>query len=491
MNRGERGKSVQVLLVEDSERDAQATVRQLERAGFQVQFQRVQSADAFSDALAEGRWELVLCDHTLPKFNGTEALRIFRKSALDIPFIMVSGTLGEEAAVSSMREGASDYVLKGNLTRLAPAVERELSEARIRHQRRLAEESLRDNASHLRAVLDHASEGILTLDQEGHIRSINREGERLLGQGPGLLGWDFRLFLEEGQDIFRNGTFELSLRRPELGPLQVEAQVSAIRLEGERRVLVLLRDISARHQLEQRLLLMGRWVSLGILASGVAHEINNPLSFLISNLGFSLKELKHLPAPLPDAVKDALEEISAALTEARQGAERIEKIISEMRSFSWEDVTEQGPVSVQDVLESAVNLSRSLMQPRARLVREFQELPLILSNTAGLGQVFLNLLRYAAQRLPEKGAEQHVITLRTQRESATHVRIEVSDTGPTLNAEQLKHVFAPFCAEAASSGLGLSIASGLLKTLGGELEVRGEQGRGITLRILLPVSGTL
>ncbi len=132
-----------VLIVEDSEDDALLLVRELQRGGYDVSFERVETAGAMTAALDNRQWDIVLADHTMPHFSGYDALRLLKKKDLDLPFIFVSGTIGEDTAVAAMKEGAHDYILKGNLKRLIPAVERELREAEVRRERRRAEEELR------------------------------------------------------------------------------------------------------------------------------------------------------------------------------------------------------------------------------------------------------------------------------------------------------------------------------------------------------------
>jgi len=123
---------INVLIVEDSEDDALLLVRELRRGGYDVTFEQVETAEALVDALDLRKWDLVISDYTMPHFRGTDALKLVRERDQDIPFIFASGTIGEDSAVAAMRNGANDYVLKGNLKRLLPAIERELREARMR-----------------------------------------------------------------------------------------------------------------------------------------------------------------------------------------------------------------------------------------------------------------------------------------------------------------------------------------------------------------------
>ena len=137
------GEQLRVLLVEDSADDADLLLRELKRAGYEPVHERVWSADGIMSALSRSEWDLVISDHGMPAFSGTEALLIVREHAPDTPFIFVSGSIGEDVAVAAMRAGAQDYVMKGNIRRLAPAIGRELKESESRRRERITEEQLR------------------------------------------------------------------------------------------------------------------------------------------------------------------------------------------------------------------------------------------------------------------------------------------------------------------------------------------------------------
>ena len=146
-------KMLNVIMVEDSEDDARLLVRELTRADYQVSYERVETAEALKRALAQDQWQVILCDFTMPRFSGKAALHIVREAGLDLPFIYVSGTIGEDVAVEAMKAGAHDYVMKNNLNRLAPAVERELGEAEVRKRNRLLESDRQRLIEDLQAAL--------------------------------------------------------------------------------------------------------------------------------------------------------------------------------------------------------------------------------------------------------------------------------------------------------------------------------------------------
>lgn len=161
-------KPLRVLMVEDSEDDALLLIRELKKGDYDPEYGRVETAEAMRTALREKSWDVILCDYRLPQFNGPMAIALLKESGIDIPLIIVSGAIGEETAADCMRCGAHDYVMKGNLSRLVPAVERELKEAESRAQRRRAQEELRESEERYRELVRYAPAGIYEVDYEAN-----------------------------------------------------------------------------------------------------------------------------------------------------------------------------------------------------------------------------------------------------------------------------------------------------------------------------------
>jgi PAS domain S-box-containing protein len=170
-----------VLIVEDSEDDAVLMERQLQLAGFQVASERVQTREEMVEALAADTWDVVLCDYRLPQFDGPSALKVVQEAGIDLPFIIVSGAVGEEIAAAAMRAGAHDFVSKNNLARLHPAVERELAEAEIRRSHRSAEAALRASEVRYRTLMANLPIGVFRADSGGTIISANPALAAMLG----------------------------------------------------------------------------------------------------------------------------------------------------------------------------------------------------------------------------------------------------------------------------------------------------------------------
>ena len=187
-----------VLVVEDSEFDARMLVGLLKSGGFIPTFKRVETASEMVEALNHEKWEVILADYNLPEFSAPKALEILRNTKLDIPFIIVSGGIGEDTAVAAMREGANDYLMKGNLARLVPAVERELRDAAVRVSRRKAIKELRESEMRHRTLIENASDIIVVLNSKGVVSFISPACEKVLGKKEDdFIGKDWFQFAEE------------------------------------------------------------------------------------------------------------------------------------------------------------------------------------------------------------------------------------------------------------------------------------------------------
>jgi len=198
-------KPLRVLIVEDSEDDALLAIRELERGGYDTTFERVETAKAMADALENQAWDIIIADYRLPHFSGPEALKLFQQYGLDLPFIVVSGAIGEDIAIITMKEGAHDYLMKGNLKRLVPAVERELSEAEVRKGRKQAEEALLESEEKFRTIANQNMMGIGIL-QDNVIKYINKAMVDIYGYTvEEVLDWKpmefFKIFTPETLEI--------------------------------------------------------------------------------------------------------------------------------------------------------------------------------------------------------------------------------------------------------------------------------------------------
>ncbi|AUX40217.1 histidine kinase [Sorangium cellulosum] len=249
------------------------------------------------------------------------------------------------------------------------------------------------------------------------------------------------------------------------------------------RMLGAVADVTERRQMEARLQLADRMASLGTLAAGVAHEINNPLAYMVANLDFARKELRSKgPAARVDAILSALDEAS-------EGGACVRHIVGSLKTFSRADDGALGPVEVDRVIQLVLRMAQPQIRSKARLVTELGRVPPVHANEAQLGQVILNLLVNAAQALPEGKEAENEIRIATALEAPGRVRIEVHDTGPGIAPELRSRIFDPFFTTkpiGEGTGLGLAICHGIVTSFRGEIRVESEVGKGACFRVLLP-----
>jgi PAS domain S-box-containing protein len=179
-----KDKSLRVLIIEDSENNALLLIRNLKKGGYNPVYERMETADAMKKALKEKQWDIILCDYSLSKFNAPSAIAILKETNIDIPLIVITGAIGEETAAECMRLGAQDFIMKGNMSRLCPAIARELEDAEIRNKEKQAEEKLRHEEQRFRAFIEHSSDIIVIMNREGIITYVNPAVERVLGFKP-------------------------------------------------------------------------------------------------------------------------------------------------------------------------------------------------------------------------------------------------------------------------------------------------------------------
>jgi len=247
-------------------------------------------------------------------------------------------------------------------------------------------------------------------------------------------------------------------------------------------------------ELENRLLQRDRMAALGTLSAGVAHEINNPLTYVLVNLEHVLRRLRAVGASDDPATEltggeaqQGLAGMVQALQHAVEGANRIRRVVGDLLTFAQGNVERRGLVDVRGLLESATQLAWHEIRHRARLSKAFSDVPLVEANETRLGQVFLSLLINAAHAIPEGQADRHQVSVTTHTDEQGNAVVEVRDTGSGIPPENLSKVFDPFFTTKgqSSAGLGLAISHGTVTSLGGEISVESAPGAGTTFRVVL------
>ena len=354
-----------------------------------------------------------------------------------------------------------------------------------------------DESADLRLLVECSPDGVVVL-HDGIVIYVNAAFAAFLGQTRsalvgskfvGLLNEAYRepmtTWLSTSADEAKRDSSEYGFVRAD--GARVILQLTPIRLTsfaGQLARGFIARDFSQAKQTQADLLLADRMMTVGTLAAGVAHEINNPISYVIGNLHFALSVLTQ--TGLPRDVE--LREVRTALEEALSGAERIGRIVSNFQAFSRKDPTSTKSLSLPSIVETALTAAYIEIRRRARLIRDLRATPPVIGNEARLGQVILNLVLNAVQALPEHQTDVNTIEVCTYEENGQAV-FRITDNGPGIAPQVLNHVFEQFFTTkpiGIGTGLGLSIAHSIVRQLGGTIEVDSTLGEGTTFTVRLP-----
>jgi PAS domain S-box-containing protein len=365
--------------------------------------------------------------------------------------------------------------------------------------RRAAEVAMRASEERYRTLFVHASEGIVLVGANYRISDANESACRMLGYSHEEL-----LTLAASAIVDPTDLAATALRFPTIpvgGVILSERRF--LRKDGtlfpgevSTKALVdgsfqcVIRDVTERKQLEVQFLLADRMTSLGRLASGVAHELNNPLAYVMLNLDLVARKVGGLAGSTSPETIDLL---VRATSDARDGAERMRRIVKMMSAFGRGDEEKTGPVDVNGVLDSAAEIAAMQLRHRARLVRQYDARSPVRANAFRLGQVFVNLLVNAADAMPE-GNPSNEIRLRTYTRDDNSVVVEVSDNGAGIAPDVQGRIFDPFFTTkpvGRGTGLGLSVCHAIVTSSGGAIACESTPGKGTTFRVALPVARVL
>jgi PAS domain S-box-containing protein len=374
-----------------------------------------------------------------------------------------------------------------------------------------AQKALHESEERYRQIVEATTDGILRVDAVASIVFVNRRFAEMLGYEPHeMVGVNVLAFisaeakaatLEALQDRRRGlkDGVDSTFRHKNGTDIAVNIAGTPLLDGGGQDFgnLAVVRDVTERKKLQTQLMVSDRMASVGTLAAGVAHEINNPLAVVIGNLDCVAESLGGLlwndSAPVSSGMSNAwfLQEIKAPLDDARDAALRVRLIVRDLKIFSRLPSEEsRGPVNVQGVMESSLRMAWNEIRHRARLVKLYGSVPHVEANEARLSQVFLNLLVNAAQSLPEGRAEHNEIRVAT-RVDGERVIVEVSDTGAGIPPAIISRIFDAFFTTKAvgvGTGLGLAICQRIVADMAGELTVESEVGKGTTFRVAIPVA---
>ncbi|HJZ93754.1 MAG TPA: response regulator [Gemmataceae bacterium] len=520
---------LRILFIEDSEDDVLLLARQLRRGGYSPTYERVETADGLRSALHRGGWDVIISDYSTPRFSGLEALAITLQLAPEVPFLLISGTVGEEVAVESIKAGAADYLMKQNLIRFVPAVARALRDAAERKAMRRAEAVLREQRALLSMIYDNTSDALILFTWDPaevawKLTSVNR-ATLLMGKVAGaalnegdLVGRRFEDvaraltafwggnaddLLDDFYRVAESGRTRTREARLAEGTAGVHVEITLIPFFGpdgrSRHVLAAARDITARkraeaarREFEARLAHSRKMEALGQLAGGVAHDFNNILTGI---LGFA------------DLIRTSATDPATAgfSSEIVQAAARARDLVRQILMFSRRQPAERKPLRLSGIVREALRLIRGSAPAAVRVVAlGVDDEPYILGDPTQLHQVVMNLCTNSIQAMGEEGGRLEVTVepvnvgpdfahRHPPLREGTCIRLEVADTGPGIPQAILDRLFEPFFttkAPGVGTGLGLSVVHGVVQNHEGAIVVRSRTGEGTGFEVYLPAVGS-
>jgi two-component system, cell cycle sensor histidine kinase and response regulator CckA len=503
------GKPLRVLIVEDSEDDAMLVLRELRRGGFDVTSERVETRETMVEALERQTWDIVISDYSMPHFDAPGTLSVVRASGLDLPVIIASGTVGEDTAVEALKAGASDFILKGKLARLVPAVRRELREKASRNEKRLAEDRAHQSEERYRLLFDRCPLPMWVYDVETlAFVAVNPAAIRHYGYSAEEFARMTIADIRPREEVTAlrddirgavgrdDGQIRLWRHRRKDGSIiQVEIQADGFELDGRAARLVLANDVTARERAQEalqrteaQLRQSQKMDAIGRLAGGVSHDFNNILSVIISYGDMLLADLK------PD------DPIRADVDEIHKAGKRAADLTRQLLMFSRQQVIEPRVLDLNEVLTNLDNMLQRILGADVSLVSlRTPQLGRVCADPGGIEQVVMNLVVNARDAMPTGGqltietanvtfdeeyARQHV-----GAKPGPHVMLAVTDTGTGMDRATLARIFEPFFTTKGAgkgTGLGLSTVFGIVQQNGGTVWVYSEPGQGTTFKVYLP-----
>ncbi len=493
---------LQILHLEDNLLDAELFQETVGAAGLNCEILRVDSESEFTSALESRVFDLIISDFSLPGFDGKSALAHANKHHPEIPFIFVSGTIGEDAAIDSLVSGATDYVLKHKFSRLVPAIQRVLRETNEKKSRREAERAIQQSEKKYRRLFEHSKDAIFIRDAGNRFVDMNPAGLELLGYSDmeevrtlnpaGHLYQDPVRWTELKRKMEKQGyvrDFEVTLNRKDGASVIVLETATAARNEAGDIVGFdgIWHDITEQRKLEAQFLRAQRLENIGKLASGVAHDLNNILAPLL--MGIDLLRTR-IEDPSCIKVLDTMQ------SSGKRGADLVKQILAFARGVKSERV----PIQLRHLLRDVEKIMRETSSKAIHVACDPpRELWTVVADGTQMHQVLMNLCINARDAMPSGGTltisggnvqlNEPLKRWGLEIEPGPYVTLQVSDTGIGIAPEIIDKIFEPFFTTkelGKGTGLGLSTVQAIARGHSGLVDITSVLGRGTAIMVYIP-----
>lgn len=492
---------LRLLLLEDNHRDADLVRITLASADLNLQIVHAANKNSFEAALEGSRFDLIITDYAIPGWDGLQALARVRQQDPEVPFIFFSGALGEERAVEALKNGATDYVLKNHLPRLLPVVRRALNEREEHRKRYEAEHALREAEFRYRTLFEQSPEAIVVVEAETMLPlDFNDEACRQLGYSREEFArlrvvdhteTDQRHSIEARfAEALRTGRceFETVYRSKRGDPRSIWLTVRLIELHGRQAFHSIWRDLTERQETERRLLRSQRLESIGTLAAGIAHDLNNALAPIL----MSASLLRDRAPPETITLLDLIE------NSAQRGAAMVRQLLTFAKGIDGQRIL----VQPRHLMKEMEKIIRSTFPKDIQLQTQFaRDGSQVLGDATQLHQVLLNLCVNARDAMPSGG----ILKLETSTieldpalsgtlegsKPGRYVVMRVADSGTGIPPELIDRIFDPFFTTKSpdkGTGMGLSTVLGIVRSHNGFMRVQSKPGEGATFSVYLPVA---
>ncbi|MBZ5697822.1 MAG: response regulator [Acidobacteriia bacterium] len=495
---------LRMLVIEHTTADAESNLHELQRAGFQCQAHIVGTRAEILDHLRCFHYDIVLTDYQLPGWTGMDALSLVRQSIGEIPFILVTGALGEEVAVECIRQGVTDYVLKDHLSRLPIVVARALEEKNLRDARAFMVEALRQSESNSLFLFTHNPLPMWVFERES-LQFLQVNDAALVHYGyerieflrmsvsdlhpPEEIPRLLRAFHDDSTHVQPVGQWHH--RRKDGSVIDVEIFLHPMKYSGRAAALVVAQDITERRALEQQLQQSQKFEAIGQLAGGISHDVNNVIGAILGWV-----ELGEEQAASNDA------RLATYFKKIHAQCDRVTALVRQLLAFARRQILEPRNISLNQSVQDVLNLLDNVIGKDIELHTVLaDDLAVVRADPTQIEQVLMNLCINSRDAMPKGGRlsiethnaefSEELCRRNARLQPGRFVRLSVSDTGIGMDAAVRERIFEPFFTTKATgkgTGLGLSTVYGIVKQHGGFIQVESEPGRGSRFCVFLPVS---